>query len=76
MEALIGLLLLLLFSVLAFRYGYNSLPGIGSQGERLPSDGFQVDLDTRTVGTDDPEPQPLTTLSPAPGSPAITSQAA
>ena len=35
MEALIGLLLLLLFSFLAFRYGHNSLPGIGSPEARL-----------------------------------------
>jgi hypothetical protein len=76
MEALIGLLLLLLFSFLAYRYGYNSLPGIGSQGEPPASDVFPVDRDTHTVGSDDPEPHPLTTLSPAGGAPAITSRAA
>jgi len=75
MEALIGLLLLLLFSFLAFRYGHNSLPGIGSPEARLAGDVFQVDRETSSVGTDEPEPLPMTALT-AGAAPAITSQVA
>ena len=76
MEALVGLLLLLLFSFLAFRYGHNSLPGIDSPEERLASAGFRDDRETTTVGMDESEPLSLTARGPAGGPAPVTSQAA
>lgn len=56
MEALIVLLLLFVFSVLAFRYGHDSLPRECSPEERLADAGFRVDDQTIAVGAELPGP--------------------
>ncbi|MDQ3655101.1 MAG: hypothetical protein M3457_08490 [Chloroflexota bacterium] len=54
MEALIILFLLVLFPLLAFRFGHDSRPHVRSQEENLANAGFLIDDGTITVMADAP----------------------
>ena len=54
MEVLVIPFLLVLFSVLAFRFGYDSGPHVRSQEEDMANAGFQIDDVTISVMPDPP----------------------
>jgi hypothetical protein len=54
MEALVPLLVLVLFSLLAFRFGHDSRPNARSQERKFADAGFLIDNETTTVMPDAP----------------------